>query len=255
MVGLAAAVIGVLVSAAPAALGASAVSAPGLTGARGLDIAPGGRVLVSQANGSYGFLVRQGENKGKFRKLGAVQESFVAPAMDMNDHGTLFVLTSGGKGPGYYSLYRWTRRDGQEKVARLRAYQREDKDPYDLEDKPGESNPYGMQRHLYDKTQPENLPFLERIRTLLNEYGAASVGEIGDESAARAACPLVDLFAVDAEIHGIDVDGEAVGVQRLLDASHVVASHEWPREQQRGRRTRRCGWSRGTRRHPSTGDW
>ena len=142
--GLAAAVIGVLVSAAPAALGASAVSAPGLTGARGLDIAPGGRVLVSQANGSYGFLVRQGESKGTFRKLGAVQKSFVAPAIDMNDHGTLFVLTSGGKGPGYYSLYRWTRQGEQEKVARLRAYQREDKDPYDLEDKPGESNPYGV---------------------------------------------------------------------------------------------------------------
>ena len=49
----------------------------------------------------------------------------------------------------------------------------------------GESNPYGMQRHLYDKTQPENLPFLERIRTLLNEYGAASVGEIGDDDSLK----------------------------------------------------------------------
>ncbi|ARN19190.1 alpha-amylase family glycosyl hydrolase [Piscinibacter gummiphilus] len=49
----------------------------------------------------------------------------------------------------------------------------------------GESNPYGMQRHLYDKTQPENLPFLQRIRTLLNEYGAASVGEIGDDDSLR----------------------------------------------------------------------
>src|SRR5574341_185768 len=31
------------------------------------------------------------------------------------------------------------------------------------------TNPYGMQRHLYDKTQPENLPYLERIRALLDE--------------------------------------------------------------------------------------
>ena len=49
----------------------------------------------------------------------------------------------------------------------------------------GESNPYGMQRHLYDKTQPENLPFLQRIRTLLNAYGAASVGEIGDDDSLK----------------------------------------------------------------------
>jgi len=49
----------------------------------------------------------------------------------------------------------------------------------------GESNPYGMQRHLYDKTQPENVPYLERIRALLNEYGAASVGEIGDDDSLK----------------------------------------------------------------------
>jgi alpha-glucosidase len=48
-----------------------------------------------------------------------------------------------------------------------------------------ETNPYGMQRHLYDKTQPENLPYLQRIRALLNEYGAASVGEIGDDDSLR----------------------------------------------------------------------
>lgn len=49
----------------------------------------------------------------------------------------------------------------------------------------GESNPYGMQRHLYDKTQPENVPYLKRIRALLNEYGAASVGEIGDDDSLK----------------------------------------------------------------------
>ncbi|HEV7915768.1 MAG TPA: alpha-amylase family glycosyl hydrolase [Albitalea sp.] len=47
------------------------------------------------------------------------------------------------------------------------------------------SNPYGMQRHLYDKTQPENLAFMQRVRTLLNEYGAASVGEIGDDDSLK----------------------------------------------------------------------
>ncbi|MDI5983426.1 alpha glucosidase [Halomonas sp. M4R5S39] len=43
-------------------------------------------------------------------------------------------------------------------------------------------NPYGFQRHLHDKTQPENLLFLERLRALLDEYpGTTSVGEVGDD--------------------------------------------------------------------------
>ena len=42
-------------------------------------------------------------------------------------------------------------------------------------------NPYGMQVHRFDKTRPENLGFLRRLRILLDSYGAMSVGEVGDE--------------------------------------------------------------------------
>ncbi len=45
------------------------------------------------------------------------------------------------------------------------------------------SNPYGMQAHIYDNTQPENLAFFQKVRTLLNEYGAISIGEIGSDDA------------------------------------------------------------------------
>ncbi|MQW86837.1 alpha-glucosidase [Sinorhizobium saheli] len=42
-------------------------------------------------------------------------------------------------------------------------------------------NPYGMQDHLYDKSQPENIGFLRRLRALLDAYGdRATVGEVGD---------------------------------------------------------------------------
>jgi alpha-glucosidase len=42
-------------------------------------------------------------------------------------------------------------------------------------------NPYDMQEHKFSKSQPENLAFLKRVRTLLNEYpGTTSVGEVGD---------------------------------------------------------------------------
>jgi alpha-glucosidase len=43
-------------------------------------------------------------------------------------------------------------------------------------------NPYFLQRHLYDKSQPENLRFLRRLRQLLNRYpGSMAVGEIADD--------------------------------------------------------------------------
>jgi alpha-glucosidase len=43
-------------------------------------------------------------------------------------------------------------------------------------------NPYAFQRHWYNNTQPENLPFLEQLRALLDQYGdAAALGEISSE--------------------------------------------------------------------------
>lgn len=42
-------------------------------------------------------------------------------------------------------------------------------------------NPYNYQDHVYDKSRPENVAFLERFRALLDEYpAAAAVGEVGD---------------------------------------------------------------------------
>ncbi|OOY16279.1 alpha-glucosidase [Thioclava sp. DLFJ4-1] len=41
-------------------------------------------------------------------------------------------------------------------------------------------NPYNHQRHIYDKNNPENLRFLRKLRTLMNNYNAAAVGEVGD---------------------------------------------------------------------------
>lgn len=46
-----------------------------------------------------------------------------------------------------------------------------------------QANPYDMQDHLYDKNRPENVLFFEKLRTLMERYGAASVGEVGDAEA------------------------------------------------------------------------
>ena len=43
-------------------------------------------------------------------------------------------------------------------------------------------NPYGWQRHVYDKSQPENLVFLRKLRALLDLYpNTTMIGEIGDD--------------------------------------------------------------------------
>ncbi len=41
-------------------------------------------------------------------------------------------------------------------------------------------NPYNHQRHIHDKNQPENLEFLRKFRAVLDPFGAAAVGEVGD---------------------------------------------------------------------------
>ncbi len=41
-------------------------------------------------------------------------------------------------------------------------------------------NPYNHQTHLYSKNQPENFAFLRKLRTVMDKYDAAAVGEVGD---------------------------------------------------------------------------
>ncbi len=61
----------------------------------------------------------------------------------------------------------------------------EDNPPLPVEERNDQTapavNPYNYQDHIYDKSRPENLGFLERFRALLDEYpAAAAVGEVGD---------------------------------------------------------------------------
>ena len=61
-----------------------------------------------------------------------------------------------------------------------------------------EGNPYGMQLHLHDKNQPENLDWLARVRSLLDEYDAASVGEVGDS---HFAIQLMGDYTAPGRLH------------------------------------------------------
>ncbi|MGV3650361.1 MAG: alpha-amylase family glycosyl hydrolase, partial [Devosia sp.] len=48
-------------------------------------------------------------------------------------------------------------------------------------------NPYDMQEHRFSKSRPDNVPFLKRMRALLDEFpGTTTVGEVGDAHKAVA---------------------------------------------------------------------
>ena len=61
-------------------------------------------------------------------------------------------------------------------------------------------NPYNFQEHIYDKSRPENLNFLKRLRALLDQYpGTTTVGEIGD--AQRQLQVMSDYTSGDDKLH------------------------------------------------------
>ena len=63
-----------------------------------------------------------------------------------------------------------------------------------------EVNPYNHQDHLYDKSQEDNLDFLQRFRAVLDEFPAATaLGEIGD--AQRGLELLAQYTAGDDRMH------------------------------------------------------
>ncbi|MFA6157596.1 alpha-glucosidase [Mesorhizobium sp.] len=94
-------------------------------------------------------------------------------------------------------------------------------------------NPYNYQDHLYDKSRPENLGFLERFRALLDEYPAtAAVGEVGDSQ--RGLEVVAAYTAGEKRVHmcySFDFLApekiSAPKVRSVLEAFGNVASDGW----------------------------
>ena len=94
-------------------------------------------------------------------------------------------------------------------------------------------NPYNFQDHVYDKSRPENLKFLERFRAVLNEYpAAATVGEVGDSQ--RGLDVVAAYTAGDNRVHmcyAFDFLApekiSARSVKKVLEDFGRVASDGW----------------------------
>ncbi|NAZ36169.1 alpha-amylase family glycosyl hydrolase [Rubellimicrobium sp. CFH 75288] len=79
--------------------------------------------------------------------------------------------------------------------------------------------PYDMQYHLFSKNRPENLAFLERVRSLMDEFGArTTVGEVGESH------------------HPIEIMGEYTSANRL----HMAYSFEMLDDRWGAAHFRRC---------------
>jgi len=114
----------------------------------------------------------------------------------------------------------------------------------DRDDAPDRGNPYNYQRHKHDKSQPENLGFLRRIRALLNTYGAASVGEIGDEQGLKLMAQYTSGGDKLHMAYGFNLLSEDSSVHHIRHSVRELERHLDVREKKDGRRGWGC-WSFG----------
>ncbi|MCX7174887.1 MAG: alpha-glucosidase family protein [Proteobacteria bacterium] len=94
------------------------------------------------------------------------------------------------------------------------------------------SNPYSWQLHQYDKSRPEALDFLRRVRALTDEYpDTTTVGEIGDRNGAAMVAQYTDggdklhmAYCFDL----LSSEHSARYLHDVLDKFERVAGSGWP---------------------------
>jgi alpha-glucosidase len=92
-------------------------------------------------------------------------------------------------------------------------------------------NPYAFQYHYYNNTQPENLPFLEELRALVDRYpGTATLGEISAEDSLTAMADYTRgkrlHMAYSFELLGDDFS--AAHIRRTVEALESRMTDGWP---------------------------
>lgn len=93
-------------------------------------------------------------------------------------------------------------------------------------------NPYTWQNHLYDKSRPENVTFLHRLREVMDPYNAAAVGEVGDD---QRGMEIVGEYTAGGEFvhmcYAFELlSGDAPSpayVKEVMDKVDDVASDGW----------------------------
>ncbi|HET7314777.1 alpha-glucosidase [Salinisphaera sp.] len=97
------------------------------------------------------------------------------------------------------------------------------------------TNPYAMQRHVYDKTRPENIGFLKRLRTLIDGYDdRALMGEVGEVGADTALAVMAEYTGGGDKLHMaytfdlLSGDGGAAYIRDTVQALEARIKDGWP---------------------------
>lgn len=135
-----------------------------LNGPRGIDALGNGMTLVTETDGTFSLVRKRPHKPAKVVRLGQIATDF-PPAISQGPHGTIYLLTGAMGGPPESGrqasmlrssrpsatavrgsvLYKW--RPGWTDpriVADIAKYQASDPDPYDQENFPEDSNPFGV---------------------------------------------------------------------------------------------------------------
>lgn len=93
-------------------------------------------------------------------------------------------------------------------------------------------NPYGWQWHQFDKSQPENLAFLRKLRALLDQYPHTTmVGEIGDDDGLARVAEYTSGGDKLHMAYCFDLLGTARSsnhIHSVIDRFEKVAAGGWP---------------------------
>ncbi len=112
---------------------------------RGVDALGHGRTLVTEGDGSFSLVIERKHKKAKVIELGTLGPDAGSPAIAAGKHGSIYLLTGGGPPPNGAKLFKWRHGwDEPREVADIGAYQADDTDPFDQEDFPEDSNPFGL---------------------------------------------------------------------------------------------------------------
>jgi alpha-glucosidase len=94
------------------------------------------------------------------------------------------------------------------------------------------ANPYSWQRHRYDKSQPDALHFLRRLRALVDQYDDTTMlGEVGDEAGMTMVAQYTEGGDKLHKCYCFDLlsaEHDAPHIRRVIEKFERQASTGWP---------------------------
>ena len=93
-------------------------------------------------------------------------------------------------------------------------------------------NPYAYQHHVYDKTRPENIGFLKKLRTLLDRYpGSTTVGEVGCDNSLQTMASYTnggDKLHMSYSFDLLTEQRSAEFIRHTIETMEDALSDGWP---------------------------